>query len=274
MKREVEECPHRVIRALTPEKEEDANCAVVGRILGPSLEHLSRVNASVCRACCEYTVPSPNRLNPVVASVIFGAAGQVVDDVDASWRQHEDAARSQTWVKEQLQFVRHPSDDRSRPGRVPSESQLQWVVGVITPPCHHSTLNQRLRGLQTAGFSVVHIFAEPGSSIPDQFSHLPRTVHERPLSYRTRIIAALASLFAARPKADAYALFGDNVEPAPDLPRGVTIRSGLTALAWFHSTPMNHAKISRPDGELKIVRLTRASAPRRSYFGAMSLPNS
>ena len=133
------------------------------------------------------------------------------------------------------------------------------MVGVITSPRDHATLERSLQGLQKAGFAAVHIFAEAGSWIPDQFSHLPRTVHDRPLSHRTRIIAALASLFAARPKADAYALFSDNVEPAPISARGVTIGSGLAALAWYHSTPIYHAKTSRPDGELKIGRVSVAS---------------
>jgi glycosyltransferase involved in cell wall biosynthesis len=262
--REAEDCPHRVLLSLMPATEPAAHCLAVGRILGPSLEHLSRINGSVCRACCEHDLPSPSGLNPVVASLIFGAAGQVLDDVRASWREREDAARSQVWVQDHLQSVQGKADDRSVTGRFPIRSPQQWMVGVITAPRRRSTLDQSLRGLQKAGFRTLHIFAEPGSQIPDQFSHLPRTVHDRPLSYRTRIIAALASLFAAGPTADAYALFDDGVQPAPDL--------GARCDDWFW--PQGAGLVSlyseKPRQNLPAGWRVESGAPSRS-LGARAL---
>ena len=76
MKRAVEECPHRIIRAPAAGTDEVVHCSVARQILGSSPDHLSRVDASVCRACCEHHLPSPGHLNPVVASVVFLAAAQ------------------------------------------------------------------------------------------------------------------------------------------------------------------------------------------------------
>jgi glycosyltransferase involved in cell wall biosynthesis len=217
MRRAVEDCPHRIIRTADPGTDDVVYCSVARQILGSSPDHLSRVDASVCRACCEHHLPSPGHLNPVVASVVFLAAARVRAEGAATWRQHEEAARSATWVSEHLGIAPRASDSTVQPGSRPVGSQLHWAVGMITAPRSEPTIGRTLRGLRAAGFDQVHIFAEPGSSIPGEFAHLPRTVHGRPLGNLANFFTSLVSLFVGQPNADAYALFQDDVEPARGL---------------------------------------------------------
>jgi glycosyltransferase involved in cell wall biosynthesis len=63
----------------------------------------------------------------------------------------------------------------------------------------------------------VHIFAEPGSWVPQEFAHLPRTVHGRPLGNLGNFYTSLASLGMLEPHADCYAIFQDDVEVARGL---------------------------------------------------------
>lgn len=246
MRRAVEDCPHRLVHAAGSATDVVVHCAVARRILGALPEDLSRVDDPVCEACCEHHLPSPGHLNPVVASVVFRAAAQVQGDDDATWRHREEAARCEAWAADSLEFVPRaaapPAPDDGRRGG----SRLRWAVGLLTAPRPESTIGTTLRGLLDAGFEDIQIFAEPGSSVPREFAHLPRTVHGRKLGNVANFFTSLASLFLGQPEADAYALFQDDIEPARGLrawcedqfwPDGAGLVSLYTCLAHQDTEP-------------------------------------
>lgn len=217
MRRDVSECPHRQVLAPGPGADEVIHCGVARRILGPLPDHLGRVDASVCRACCEHHLPSPGSLNPVVASVVYQAAVRVRQDGDASWRDREEAARCEMWVGGHLEALPRESGPPASSAGSSGGRRLRWAVGVLTAPRPEPTIGQTLRGLRDAGFDDVHLFAEPGSIIPPEFAHWPRTVHGRRLGNIPNFFVSLAALFLGQPDADAYGLFEDDFETARGL---------------------------------------------------------
>ncbi len=89
-------------------------CVLVQQILGTAREDAGRVTPETCRECCGYPLPSPTRLNPVIASLVYQGANQIAADGGATWREREEAVRSQRFVLDQLELVR---DDVSVAGR-------------------------------------------------------------------------------------------------------------------------------------------------------------
>jgi len=101
---------------------------------------------------------------------------------------------------------------------------------MLTAPRRAPTIDRALLSLANAGFSSVHIFAEPGSWVPDQFAHLPRTVHGRSLGNLGNFYTSLASLLMLEPGADCFAIFQDDVEVA------LGLRAWCDGQLWPHDT--------------------------------------
>ena len=56
-----------------------AECGLVTSLIGAASSPLSTVVEETCRACCNSFPPSPTKLNPVVASLVYLAASQILD---------------------------------------------------------------------------------------------------------------------------------------------------------------------------------------------------
>src|SRR5262249_31303291 len=204
-------------------------CALARRILGTSRQDAARTTERACRQCCGFRLPSPSHLNPVVASLVYPGAKLIAEDRRSSWREREEAVRSRNLAIEQLGLIRLGGRSVGLQGEQKRElesqrepahatvSRLRWSVGVLTAPRPVPTIDRTLSSLARAGFSPVHIFAEPGSWIPEQFAHLPRTVHGRPLGNLGNFYTSLASLLMLEPGADCYAVFQDDIEVAEGL---------------------------------------------------------
>jgi hypothetical protein len=54
-----------------------AECGLVARLTGVAAGGLSAVSDATCDACCSSFPPSPRRLNPIVASLVFSAASRI-----------------------------------------------------------------------------------------------------------------------------------------------------------------------------------------------------
>jgi glycosyltransferase involved in cell wall biosynthesis len=94
---------------------------------------------------------------------------------------------------------------------------LAWAVGVVTAPRPWPALAATLAGLGRAGFDQVHVFAEPGSPVPPEWSHLPITRHRDRLGQLRNFLFAAAALLEQDPAADCYAVFEDDIDPARGL---------------------------------------------------------
>ena len=201
-------------------------CALVRQILGSPRLEAAQASPETCRECCGWRLPSTSHFNSVIASLVYKRAKTIAEDPGASWREREEAVRSRRYVVKNLELCRAagPVEGRGdwferdsggpRPSSAASAFKLRWAVGMLTAPRPAPTVDRTLRSLANGGFSPVHIFAEPGSWIPDQFAHLPRTAHGRPLGNLGNFYTSLASLLMVQPDADCYTIFQDDVEVA------------------------------------------------------------
>jgi glycosyltransferase involved in cell wall biosynthesis len=124
MKRDPERCEFRL--PLPAVGEDGAlGCALVRKILGTSRESVGRVTGLACLECCDHRVPSTTHLNPIIASLVYQGARQISRDPTATWREREEALRSQQYVVEELEWARAGAGDpdgRLDRARAPVES--------------------------------------------------------------------------------------------------------------------------------------------------------
>lgn len=116
----------------------------------------------------------------------------------------------------------HPTQSKAtETARLPSVHQRQgdpvrtWAVGMTTAPRRTPTIERSLASLSEAGWNDVRLFAEPGSHIPNRFTHLPVTWRESRLGPWPNYFLALHELLLRNPSADAFLLAQDDVLFAP-----------------------------------------------------------
>lgn len=238
MKRNPDQCPYRISLGSLP-AEPAVACGLAQQVLGTARADLTRVEPAACRECCADRLPGPMHLNRVVASLIFRAATELIDDVATAGLDRMEAMRARRFVLSKLEVLpresgnngqlpsQHGADDAARPTGV-RPSRLHWAVGLLTAPRREPTIDRTLLSLTNAGFAHIHIFAEPDSWIPEEYRHLPVTTHGRVLGNLGNFFTSLASLLMLEPHADCYALFQDDVEAADGL------RDWCDAQFWPH----------------------------------------
>src|ERR1700722_17244053 len=75
--REVEACPYR--ENVRPAQDAEwARCGLIERITGDANNDAARVRKDACGECCRAAEPSPEMLNPMVASLLYMAARNLV----------------------------------------------------------------------------------------------------------------------------------------------------------------------------------------------------
>jgi len=211
-------------------------CNLVRQIVGLEDQERCRVSRDACEACCGSALPSPSQLNSVVASLVYGVTAKILKQGGKPGREVQEAARAQEYVLDSLESA--PGRPPRPPGLPPlgsaekqlgvcpsfrtgrmglSPSKLVWAVGLLTAPRPEPTIRRTLKSLQEAGFESVHIFAEPGSWIPEEFCGLPVTVHGQVLGNLGNFFSSLVSLYMASPQADCFAVFQDDIEAARGL---------------------------------------------------------
>lgn len=87
----------------------------------------------------------------------------------------------------------------------------KWAVGMVTAPRKEETFTQSMRSLIAAGWDSPHIFAEPGSPIPDEFRSLPLTQRGVVAGCWPNFYLALQELLTLHPDADAFMVAQDDV---------------------------------------------------------------
>ncbi|HWB11887.1 MAG TPA: glycosyltransferase [Pirellulales bacterium] len=203
-------------------------CALAARILGVQDKGICAVRRDACEACCRSLAPA-EAVNPVVASLVFEVAGQVERaggvpgcTVRQARLARQGAANHLALVPARLPDRCFPPQEAHRNGVAHNASveqkqpgtRLRWQVGLLTAPRDAPTIHQTLSSLHAAGFTPVHVFAEPGSWIPQTAGDLRVAIHERRLGNLTNFYNALATLLEQAPDADAFAIFQDDVRVA------------------------------------------------------------
>jgi glycosyltransferase involved in cell wall biosynthesis len=233
MIRTPEQCPYR--KRLAPGREADGfRCDLASQTAALGPDRAFRVPPDACEACCAAAPPAPGHLNPVVASLVYAAGARAMAEGNASAQEVQEAVRAQRLCFDLLETVHEGSPGTGertdgRGGAKPVEigfeaagprrrrSHLAWAVGLLTAPRPESTVHRALRSLKAAGFERVHVFAEPGSWIPEQFRDLPVTMHGETLGNLGNFYACIVGLYMTQPLADCYAVFQDDVEVARGL---------------------------------------------------------
>jgi glycosyltransferase involved in cell wall biosynthesis len=226
-RRTPDECPSR-IRSGTPGEDHGARCAVVERITGAADPSFSGVPLAACEACCR-SMQAGEDLNPVVASLVYTAAGKILDSGGTPGCDRNKAEQLRSRVIAHLAIVPDSLLDRifppeaSRAPQVPSASHRanspgdRLSVGVLTAPRRVPTLAATLRSLHGAGFNRLHIFAEPGSPIPPEAHGHPFAVNHRRLGNFASFYSALATLYRQNEHASGVIIFQDDIEVAAGL---------------------------------------------------------
>ncbi|HEY2157754.1 MAG TPA: glycosyltransferase [Isosphaeraceae bacterium] len=222
MSRRFEECPSRA--PLDPDDGSGrAICGMVARVTGARDAAIAGVGRDACEACCRSLLPGED-LNPVVASLVFEAAGAILRAGGVAGCDADRARSVRERIVSHLAIVHAAMDDRSFPpeavhsnGAGSDGPGLGWAVGVITAPRSVPTLHLTLRGLDAAGFGPVRIFAEPGSWIPPEAGRHRVDLHPGRLGNFANFYNALTTLYRDNPGARCIALFQDDVVAAAGL---------------------------------------------------------
>lgn len=151
----IEQCPHRddvqIVEGL-----ETCHCQLLSRIIGGERELTSlRVPRSACAACVDGIAPSVNRLNSVLASFVYSAAAQILEQGGTSACDAAKAEELQEWATSSLQvdasqgrpLVSRPRlhTDCCHLGPVIGHEQQPSIVGLTRTPvytCHHPAHRQ------------------------------------------------------------------------------------------------------------------------------------
>ncbi|MES2789464.1 MAG: hypothetical protein V4719_07570 [Planctomycetota bacterium] len=90
---------------------------------------------------------------------------------------------------------------------------------MTTAPRRIPTLAESLASVAAAGWSSLRLFAEPGSLIPKEWSHLPVSWRDQVLGAYPNWLMGLQELYLRQPHADAYLMFQDDLLMAADTRR-------------------------------------------------------
>jgi glycosyltransferase involved in cell wall biosynthesis len=205
--------------------QDEAICHFLLRAMGLLDPRHGIIRRDVCMACCR-TLRGPGQMNPVVASLIYqlGLRIQRIGGFeDCSSRRAETLVRYatdhlHTSVGDEEQSIFPPT--RSAPvseWRPRAAEKFRWAIAMLTAPRGKPTIEATLASLRRAGFGEIRLFAEPGSLLPVGDRELHITVRPGRFGNLLNFYAALATLCEKEPRADAYAVFQDDIEVATGL---------------------------------------------------------
>ncbi len=227
MKKSPDDCPSRIPLPDDPDGA-GARCALVERITGAGDPALGRVPRETCEACCRSVQPGEN-LNPVIASLVYTAAGKILESGGLPGCDRTRAEQLRARVLGHLAIVPpglpdrifppeavHPVGNETAPHPA-AGSPNRIEIGVLTAPRGVPMLAATLRSLTKAGFSRVHIFAEPGSPIPPEAAGHTVEIQPRRLGNFVNFYNALATLYRKNNQALGVVIFQDDILAAAGL---------------------------------------------------------
>jgi len=168
----------------------DAVCDLLRVILQRPPEACT-VGEDACRACCRSFPPTPECPNPVVSSLVVGAAREELarDGVSADeqarlravWRTELDRLPTEgdlARFERALAAPPHSGGVRDIALRIPppqthtGPAVQTWAVAVTTAPRREPTLLRTVETLQSAGWSDPHLYVDGDVDLPESLLHL------------------------------------------------------------------------------------------------------
>ena len=226
MLRTPENCGHRTV-VETGERSATA-CSLLGRIAGIKDQSVCITQPDACAACCG-SFRNPEDINPVIASLVYTLASRIVTSGGHPECSVTQAASLMKRAEDQLSVIVREIPEQNFPlsaanNRPPvpptaerSIGTFQWAAAMLTAPRSEPAIEQSLISLTNAGFSDIHIFAEPEAFIPERFKHLKATRRSRRFGNFLNFYSCLTTLLSQQPDADAYAVFQDDIDVASGL---------------------------------------------------------
>src|SRR5262245_52069520 len=92
MQRRPEHCRYRCVAPRHDGTADEVRCTLIQRVLGLASDDTCGIDERACIECSRHPLPSPERLNPVVASLLYGLATRIV--ADGGW---PDCDLGQAW---------------------------------------------------------------------------------------------------------------------------------------------------------------------------------
>jgi hypothetical protein len=114
--RRVEKCPFREPLD-TPGEDGRARCLMLQQILGPVDQQWAEVRRDACAACCASFAPSVVDVNPVIASLLHGIAGEILERGGVAGCEAERAAGLQSWAEINIPYDSPPEASNTVPLR-------------------------------------------------------------------------------------------------------------------------------------------------------------
>lgn len=244
------ECPYRRPVNGSPEGQL-ATCGVLRELTGVTDDTLCRVRPDACRACCTWFRPSPQHINPVVASALYCLTSQIIDRGGMPGCDPEQALRLNELACENIPYEQDFVSDSDtvhgqanvdcvdlstlipRPRRRCGPHVTRWAVAVTTAPRAQPTLDACLMSLAAAGWERPRLFVDGPVRLPDSASNLPATRRDPHIGAWPSYYLALVELVMRAPHADAYMLVQDDAV----LFQHAMLRSYLEEILWPGKRP-------------------------------------
>ncbi|MBC8356655.1 MAG: hypothetical protein H8E66_32165 [Planctomycetes bacterium] len=217
---------------------------------------LNEVERAACAACCESFEPTPEDINPVVASLLYKITEGIVQRGGVTGCTVERGRQLQRFAEKCLPPVPAGDDDgfdtfsryQQQSGRLSLEriydliprpatqSELtvrNWAVGVTTAPRRQATLDVCLDSLFHAGWTEPVIFQDGEIAPSEKAANCPTCIRSPKTGAFPNFFLALVELYMRNADADAYMLIQDDAV----FPREAPIREYLEAILWPGNEP-------------------------------------
>jgi len=223
-----------------------AECGLLKELLADLAGASPQVELPDCEACCRSFPPSPSALNPVISSLLYGRAHDLLQSgcVSAGQALARRAERFLDIVASGPPATTNPASIDARfspslldllpfPRRRCGPVVRHWAVGVTTAPRRQATLERCLDSLVRAGWPRPVLLADGSVAIAERFRCLPSTCRDEPVGAWPHYYFAMTELLMREPLADAYMLVQDD---ALFFDRE-NVREYLSEMLWPGSTP-------------------------------------
>ena len=212
-------CPHRIRN-----QSGGSSCSIVARVTGIHSPEVTRTNDEICRAC-QRELRSPELVNPVIGSLVYNAMRRIVECGGHLECNVQRATKLMRCAEDQLPIVLNKVKDRSFPPQLvcsgrrfpPKRSHPTIATGMLTAPRSVPTVEATLRSVREAGFDRIHLFAEPGSLIPQDIPGVVLHQRTRRLGNMTNFFSGLVTMLELHPDAGAVAMLQDDISVAKGL---------------------------------------------------------
>ena len=114
--RTVESCPYRQAVRFEGASKEVARCELLREISGVEDDSLLDASRGACEVCVRKFTPSPNEINSVIASLLFGLGEEVIKRGGTGGCSADDAKKLIALAKENLEVIM-PAGERNRASR-------------------------------------------------------------------------------------------------------------------------------------------------------------